>query len=539
MADEKNRQESIHAKGFDLYGRIKVGKKYLEDATLDIDNFRPGNFWAADKMYTNKTVLARALHEKDLEMLRNISNYYYNMSGIYQKVCNYFATMYRYDWYVVPEIFDENIKEDKILDDFSKLLNYLDDSHIQKLCADIALKVIKNGAYYGYIVELENSFALQDLPLRYCRHRYSVGGLPAIEFNMAYFDEQFPNTAYRQKVLKLWPKEFQIGYAAYKRGELVDDIEFPTGCWGGHHHHHTCRATGWYLLDPGLSIKFSFNNGDIPLFINSVPAILDLDNAEALDRQRQAQQLKKIIVQKLPLDKNSDLVFDVDEAKDIHANAVAMLRNTFGIDVITTFAEVEDIDLSEASEASDDAVDNAVDAVYRTMGITENLFDTDGNLSTEKSILIDEAAVRTLLLQFNTFFDRIVRNKNKKPKKYRFKLYMLETTQNNYKELSDKYKGLVQLGYSKMLPQIALGHSQSSILNTAYFENEILNLNVLMLPPLQSSVMNAETLQALGKQAKGISDAVQGNTEDSKGGRPEKADSEKSEKTIQNLESKS
>nr|DAD78629.1 MAG TPA: portal protein [Siphoviridae sp. ctB3v5] len=30
----------------------------------------------------------------------------------------------------------------------------------------------------------------------------------------------------------------------------------------------------------------------------------------------------KIIVQKLPLDKNSDLVFDVDEARDIHNNAV-------------------------------------------------------------------------------------------------------------------------------------------------------------------------------------------------------------------------
>ena len=38
------------------------------------------------------------------------------------------------------------------------------------------------------------------------------------------------------------------------------------------------------------------------------------------------------------------------------------------------------------------------------------------------------------------------------------------------------YKEQVQLGYSKMLPQIALGHSQSSIINTAYFENEILRL---------------------------------------------------------------
>ena len=79
----------------------------------------------------------------------------------------------------------------------------------------------------------------------------------------------------------------------------------------------------------------------------------------------------------------------------------------------------------------------------------------------------------------------------------------METTQFNYKELSDKYKSLVSLGFSKVLPQIALGHSQSSILNTAYFENEILNLSAVMIPPLQSSVMNAETLQMLGKKGKG------------------------------------
>jgi len=34
------------------------------------------------------------------------------------------------------------------------------------------------------------------------------------------------------------------------------------------------------------------------------------------------QKLLKIIVQKLPMDKNGDLIFDVDEGKDIHNNAV-------------------------------------------------------------------------------------------------------------------------------------------------------------------------------------------------------------------------
>jgi hypothetical protein len=49
---------------------------------------------------------------------------------------------------------------------------------------------------------------------------------------------------------------------------------------------------------------------------------LDLDAAQDLDRRKQMQKLLKIVVQKLPMDKNGDLIFDVDEARDIHNNAV-------------------------------------------------------------------------------------------------------------------------------------------------------------------------------------------------------------------------
>jgi hypothetical protein len=57
------------------------------------------------------------------------------------------------------------------------------------------------------------------------------------------------------------------------------------------------------------------------------------------------------------------------------------------------------------------------------------------------------------------FFDRITRQKFSSGKKYNFRFYMLETTQYNYKDIAKMYKEHTQLGYSKMLPQIALGHS--------------------------------------------------------------------------------
>ena len=51
------------------------------------------------------------------------------------------------------------------------------------------------------------------------------------------------------------------------------------------------------------------------------------------------------------------------------------------------------------------------------------------------------------------------------------------------------------MGYSKMLPQVALGQTQSSVLANAYFENDILDLVRVFVPPLTSNTMNAEALQ--------------------------------------------
>lgn len=117
---------------------------------------------------------------------------------------------------------------------------------------------------------------------------------------------------------------------------------------------------------------------------------------------------------------------------------------------------------------------------------------------------------------------------------------MLETTQFNYQTISDKYKAQSQIGHSKLLSQIALGHSMSSILNMAYFENNVLHLSELMIPPLQSSVMSADVIQTLGKGNQTTENSSQDNTgEESQVGRPEKPESEKSDKTLANLESQS
>jgi len=85
---------------------------------------------------------------------------------------------------------------------------------------------------------------------------------------MRFFDDYFPNAGYREKILKLFPKEFTIGYRLFKQKKLMPDTYIDDNLYGS-----------WYLLDPEKSMKFSINNSETPLFVNAIPAILDLDAA--------------------------------------------------------------------------------------------------------------------------------------------------------------------------------------------------------------------------------------------------------------------
>ena len=482
------------------FSRVGRGVKALTDAV-----FKLGDYQRIGPRMLDRDAIVKAIHSYDYTKMREISNYFYKTSGIYQRLCRYMAYMYRYDWLVTP-YYEDGSKKDKILDGFNKVLTYLDNFEVKKFFGQVALKVIRNGCYYGYIIYKNNKIVIQELPIRYCRVRFFSEGQPLIEFNMKYFDDAFTNSEQRMLILKTFPPEFEQGYKLYKKNKLTSD--FPGD------------ENGWYFLTAGAAIKFNLNGEDFPPFIAVIPTLVDLDEAKALDKKKMMQQLLKIVIQKMPIDKNGDLIFDVDEAQQLHNNAVRMLAKAIGIDVLTTFADVDVEDMSDDNNSTaTDALQRVERAVFNESGVSQMQFNTDGNLALEKSILNDEASLWNLIQQFEIFLNFLIKPYNNK--KIYYRVQILPTTIYNYKELAKQYKEHTQLGYSKMLPQVALGQAQSSVLATAYFENDILDLVNVFIPPLMSSTMNAEILDR-----------------NNEAGRPEKSDDEKSEKTLQNEQAK-
>ena len=165
-------------------------------------------------------------------------------------------------------------------------------------------------------------------------------------------------------------------------------------------------------------------------------------------------------------------------------------------------------------------------------------FNSDSNIALTNSILNDEATLYNLIQQFESFLNYLIEPYNKSPKKCYYKAQILATTIYNYKEMAKAYKEQTQMGYSKMLPQIALGQSQSSILANAYFENDMLDLVSVFVPPLTSNTMNADALAMRNGNKNGSTKKSGAESDGSEGaGRPEKEDNQKSDKTIANRES--
>nr|DAX84476.1 MAG TPA: portal protein [Caudoviricetes sp.] len=499
------------------FNKIMVGnKKLANDVTIDTDHFAVANSYGGRRAVKKEDV-ERALQTSNITNLRSYSNLFFNSNGIYSRLCRYMAYLYKYDWYVTPLIYAENDNDktkEKIKKNWYKAISYLDSSQLKKNFGEIALKVIKDGCYYGYRLDGQTATFLQDLPTSYCRSRYELNGRFAVEFNIKYFDDAFSDVEYRTRVLKMWPKEFQKAYLAFKNGNLVTDFNGD--------------SAGWFLLDTTKAVKFNLSNNDAPLFATVIPKLIDLSDAQDLDKKKMLQQILKIIIQTMPIDKNGDLIFDIQEAQQLHANAVNMLSDAIGVDVLTTFADVKVADMADHSAVSSvDQLEKIERTVFNEAGTGQNLFNAEGNLALEKSILNDEATLNNLILQFEDFAQRLISTFNKSPNRVFYKVQILPTTVYNYKDLAAKYKELATLGYSKVLPLVALGQSQSMVIMSSYFENNVLNLNDVFVPLQSSNTLSADN-------SKEVTSAGETNPQ---GGRPSLADDEKSDKTIQNEES--
>ena len=477
----------------------KAYRRYPDSANPVLDNF-----FDLDE-------IKRTLTYGDPASLRELSRFAYRYFGIYERVINYYSRLLLFDYVTTPKV-KGNISKNKILNKYNNALSFLDKINIPVNFQYITYKVLKNGAYYGLFRVFDDGITFQELPVEYCRSRYKDSrGIDILEFDLSYF-RKITSESDRQEVLSSFPKEVVKQWERIKNSKNI--------------------TNNWVELDTKVGVVFHF--GDfVPYVVNALPELLRLDEAQDRVGDREAEELQKLLINKMPISsKTGEMIFEPDEAAVMHKGLVDMLSNNKYIDVLTTYGETS---LEQAQTTTSQAQNNSLNKftfnAFDNLGTSAQLFNAEGNTALKYSTDKDTSLMFSLAMIYANWLTYIV-NDRFADNKISFSVEFLPTTIHNRKELMDVYLKGAQYGYSKIYTGVAQGIKQSNLVSLLNLENDILGLSDKMIP-LSSSY--TQTNNENSKNSDGKSKSTTGGKDNnSEPGRPELSDSDKSDKTIAN-----
>lgn len=425
---------------------------------------------SAPTRYTvTRNSIQNAIDSRDIAELRNISDYFYSASGAYRRLVDYYGSILTNDYIIIPHVEPEDIESSTFLRSFERVQEYAQSSNIKNTCQQISLSVVKNGAYFGYEREIDKEIVFQELPAKYCRTRFMIKGIHAVEFDFAYFDA-IP-LADREFILSTFPEEFNQKYTAY----LGDR-----------------QNLKWQFLDFEKA-RAHILGSQVPMLAPIFLDLLELEDYKKIDKARSSLDIYKLLIQKIPLNKDGEIDLYMEEIEELHRNARQMVSNT-NVDVITTPCDFNDINLSDRAAVARDDVQKATNAIYSTAGTSTVLF-SDGARSTaaglNASVKVDESFMSPLLSQYENWYNYRLKSLAS-GRKIKFTISFPIITHFNRKDMMDLYVKGATLGFpTKLLTMAALGLDQFNTEHLINYENNILKLHETMIPT--SSAYNPTT----------------------------------------------
>lgn len=464
--------------------------------------------------------IERIICEGDLEALRELSRYYYRTNGEYRNNIDFLARLFLYDTMVIPVFEEGKGSKAQILKAFYSACRFVDNLDLPNALMRITTEWLKTGVYNGILRQQGEKAVIHELPLEYCRTRFKdMNNLNILEFNLHYFDK-FLSAELKAEMVETFPEEVQTAFWQWEGSNRKLDpwVEIPAGAGG---------------------LCFCFSGDCTPPLIASIPDLKQLKDAVKREEKRDENELYKLLIERMPITSDGELVFQLDEVADIHSSVAAMLSDIDTVDVLTTFGETDLESLQETTAAtqSADRIEKYKKNAYDALGRSSIIFNADGSSTLAYAIKKDEALMQSFLNMYETWI-RFHINEKFARTGLTFDFEILPTTVFNRKDLQSTYFSGAQYGYSKMLAGVSMGIKQMDQLAIMNFENDFLKMSEKMIP-LQSSFTTSGTEVAAegknGNSSQNSSSSSQNKDINNKGGRPELPDEEKSEKTQANI----
>ena len=444
---------------------------------------------------------------------QRLSRSYFHKGGYYTQVILHYATLLTYAGLLIPNpSTGKSLSTSHIQKRYYNAMDYVERMRLPSFLTNCAVRALTDGAYYGIVTDLDKStFSTIDLPAEYCRSNFKDAfGNDVIEFNLTYFDKITDEEA-RKKALSAYPKAISKAYREWT----------------------SRKRNQWMVVPSELAICFPLLGGHPP-FLSVIPATIDYDEAVVTEKERDLEEIRKIIVQKIPHLTDGRLLFEPDEALEIHQGTVGMLKGNKNVSVMTTYADVDAIASKTQSDNANNSLDKMEKNIYAQAGVSSEVFTSSGSSSLDASLRNDMAFMMILANKFSTYITNLLNTKFSNSN-ISFKYTILPITYHNYDKYVDTSFKLVGSGYSFLLPAIALGFTQKDLGNIKDLENDVLQLGKKLIPPSTSYTQTSDGNKDEDTDGEAGGEPVK--TDIDQGGRPAKEDKEKADTTLKKDES--
>ena len=405
--------------------------------------------------------------------ISKISRQLHNVDANYAKLISYYSNMFFVRYTVMPVQLRKNIPvADQIyMEEYNRMLEITEGMTLEQIIPEALEELVINGSVYltSYKDNATKTISIIILPHDYCRTVFKTTlGTNVIEFDFRYF-ELYQLMQDKEEALKLFPPEFREKWLAHwERRETMGPS----------------KDQGWLELDPRFSTSITANEKEIPPLIWAMEGIFEYDRVRDAETEKTVNQLKKILTHRIPITSSGELIFDLDEVREIHKAISGITNEHEGLSTITTFGDTQLLKLQEESTIQNKALDQSYEAIFRSSGLNSNIFMGASDLSLKQNNRTDKAYMWKFLVQMNNFIN-LVLNQLYNFKPFQAEVNILPITVTEEDDSVRLYRESATVGIGKLEAVIATGVKQRSLQDRAKLE-QMINLDS-MLKPLQSS----------------------------------------------------
>lgn len=450
-----------------------------------------------------------------------LSRMYFNEPQ-YQRIIMYYATLFFNYYYVTPVDLPEKPNKKKLDKEYNETLTFLDEEiNVENFTVNTLKDILVEGSvfYYYDFINMGGKvyFQMSKLPRDYCTIIGTAknGQMPIFQLDISFVDQVIASLVSlnvditKDDVLKQYPKGIRSAYNRYKND-----------------------GDRWIIVTPVHGIAFTSYNG-LPPFAGIIKQIVRMVKFEEVRDNYIEDSLQKILFQKVDVDDNGDPEIDLALAAEFHENLKKITRGMDRVNALTSLADVEVLDLSDTSRENDlDFIDKFEDKMYNEAGVPKAVFNGNTAGLLDFAAMKDESFIWNIMDSISTWLSFICNAEigARKKRTYNFVVSFLPISYRNREKMMDTYLKNAQYGYSKIIPQIAVGVKQRHFESLLYLENDLLKLDKRLVPLMSSHTLSGKA----GTTTKQTENAV----DEVEGGRPESSTEEKTDETLSREESK-